>query len=73
VQNVQPSLAQNGSSAKWTVATPRYITSPTASILNSRLNFRRIICILQFGGHDFIVVSTKPTAVMIALQGINPV
>ncbi len=41
--------------------TPRSLTSFTASSLNSRLNFR-LIGILQFQGHDLIVVSTKPAA-----------
>ena len=32
------------------------------STLNSRLNFRLVICDLQSLGHDPIVVSTKPAA-----------
>lgn len=42
-------------------ATPRSITSFTASSLNSRLNVR-LISILRSQGHDLIVVSTKPAA-----------
>ncbi|MCA0964827.1 hypothetical protein, partial [Salipiger bermudensis] len=38
------------------------LTSFTASILNSRLNFRLFISTLQFLGHDLIFVSTKPAA-----------
>ncbi|WP_415836526.1 hypothetical protein, partial [Palleronia rufa] len=38
------------------------VTSFTASILNSRLNFRLVISNLQFHGHDLIFVSTKPAA-----------
>jgi len=41
-------------------ATPRSVTSLTASILNSRLNFRLFISTLQLLGHDLIFVSTKP-------------
>lgn len=40
----------------------RSVTSFTASILNSRLNFRLVICNLQFLGQDLIFVSTKPAA-----------
>ncbi len=42
-------------------ATPRSVTSLTASSLNSRLNLR-LISVLQSQGHDPIVVSTKPAA-----------
>ena len=34
----------------------------TASILNSRLNFRLVMSTLRFLGHDLIVVSTEPAA-----------
>ena len=43
-------------------ATPRSLTSFTASILNSRLNFRLVISTLQFNDHDLVFVSTKPAA-----------
>jgi hypothetical protein len=43
-------------------ATPRSVTSLTASILNSRLNFRLVVSTLQFLGHDLIFLSTKPAA-----------
>ncbi len=43
-------------------AAPRSGTSPTSSILNSRLNFRLVISTLQLLGHDLIFVSTKPAA-----------
>lgn len=38
------------------------VTNLTASILNSRLNFRLVISTLQFLAHDLIFVSTKPAA-----------
>lgn len=43
-------------------ATPRSVTSLTASILNSRLNFHLVISTLQFLGHDLIFVSKTPAA-----------
>lgn len=43
-------------------STPRSVTGPTASILNSRLNFRPIISTLLFMGQDLIFVSMKPAA-----------
>ena len=41
-------------------ATPRSITSLTASTLNSRLNFCLVRSALQFLGHNLSFVSTKP-------------
>ncbi len=43
-------------------AAPRWVTSFTASVLNPRLNFRIVICNLQFPDHDLIFVSTEPAA-----------
>jgi hypothetical protein len=45
--------------------TPRSRTNFTASILNSRLNFRRCIATLQFQNH-LISMSTKPGAAQFA-------
>jgi hypothetical protein len=54
--------ASSRSRHAWATVTPRSVTSLTASILNSRLNFRLVISTLQFHGHDLIFVSTKPAA-----------
>lgn len=40
----------------------RSVTSPSSSILNSRLCFRFVISTLQLLGHDPVFVSTKPAA-----------
>ena len=54
--------ATSRSPAARATATPRSVTSLTASILNSRANLRLVISTLQFIGHDLIFVSTKPAA-----------
>jgi hypothetical protein len=51
--------------------TSRSVTSFTASILNSRLNFRLVISTLQFLGHDLIFVSTEPAAGHFAVHAIR--
>ncbi|MGY6547721.1 MAG: hypothetical protein ACXIU7_01745, partial [Roseinatronobacter sp.] len=43
-------------------ATPRSVTSFTASNLNSFVNFRLTMSDLRSLGHDLIFVSTKPAA-----------
>jgi hypothetical protein len=54
--------ATSRSRAACASATPRSVNNLTASILNSLLNFRLVISVFQFLGHDFIFVSTKPAA-----------
>lgn len=63
IQRRSTLFATSRSRAACATATPRSVTSFTASILNSRLNFRLVISARQFPGHDLIFVSTKPAAV----------
>lgn len=55
--------ARSRSRAACAAATPRSVTSLTASTLNSRANFRLTRSNLRFMGHDLIFMSTKPAAV----------
>lgn len=54
--------ATSKSRAACATATPRSVTSLTASILKYRLNFHLVTPTLPFLGHDLIFVSTKPVA-----------
>jgi hypothetical protein len=46
----------------WATETSCSVTSFTASILNSRLNFRLVSSTLHFHGHDLLFVSMEPAA-----------
>lgn len=62
IQRRKTLSATSRSRAACATVTPRSVTSLTASTLNSRLNFRLVISVLQFLGHDLIFVFTKPAA-----------
>ncbi len=67
IQRSKTLSATSRSRAACATAKPRSVTNLTASILNSRLNFRLVISTLQFLGHDLIFVSTKPAAAQIGV------